>query len=83
MEQYQLPDGRIPIRFGKRRSAYYQRRRGDGEVRYTFSMIKDIRKRPAPKTHEELSQIARERAARLKEADPKHFEKIGSKGGKS
>lgn len=82
MEQYTLPDGRKPIRFGKGRTAYYAKLRGTGEVVYTFSMIKYMKNVRPRRSKEELSKIAKERAANIKKNNSQFFATIGSKGGK-
>lgn len=82
MEEYTLPDGRQPIRFGKGRTAYYAKLRGAGEVVYTFSMIKYMINHRPRLSDEALSTIAKKRAADIKAKDPEFFSKIGTKGGK-
>ena len=82
MEQYTLPDGRVPLRFGKGRTAYYAKLRGAGEVCYTFSMIKYMINNRPRLSADKLSSIAKERAANIKKNDPDFFSKIGTKGGK-
>ncbi len=83
METYALPDGRLPIRFSKRRAAYYLRSDGRGEVRYTFSEIKYMQ-RNRPKVPSRIrSMIAVKRRDTLLEKDPDFYRKIGSKGGKN
>ncbi|MGV9002362.1 MAG: hypothetical protein ACOH18_05420 [Candidatus Saccharimonadaceae bacterium] len=82
MEQYTLPDGRQPIRFGKGRTAYYAKLRGAGEVVYTFSMIKYMINNRPRLTDEALSTIAKKRANGIKLKDPDFFKRIGTTGGK-
>lgn len=82
MEQYTLPDGRKPLRFTKGRSAYYAKLRGAGEVRYTFSMIKYMKNKRPRLTDDELSTVAKERAATIKKTNPAFFATIGGRGGK-
>lgn len=83
MEQYTLPDGRQPIRFGKGRSAYYEKSHGEGEVCYLFSMIKHIQKNRQPLSPEVRSRIAKDRAAKLKAKDPNFYKDIGTIGGRN
>lgn len=82
MEQYTLPDGRKPLRFGKGRTAYYAKLRGAGEVCYTFSMIKYMINHRPRLSKEQLSVIAKQRAAKIQADDPNFFSKIGTAGGK-
>lgn len=81
MSEYQLPDGREPIRFDSGRAAFYPKKRGDGEVRYLFSMIRHIQNNRQRLTPEQRSADARRRAAEQKQKDPEFFSKIGRKGG--
>ena len=81
MEQYTLPDGRQPLRFGKGRTAYYAKLRGAGEVVYTFSMIKYMINNRPRLSDAALSAVAKKRAADLKTKDPDFYSKIGKKGG--
>jgi hypothetical protein len=82
MEDYTLPDGRQPIRFGKARTAYYAKLRGAGEVCYTFSMIKYMIKNRPRLSKEELSAVAKERANNIRKKRPNFYSEIGSTGGK-
>ena len=79
MEHYTLPDGREPLRFDSGRAAFYPRAHGEGEVRYTFSMIKWFQQHRPVKSHEELQRIARERARRLMASDPEYYRNIANK----
>lgn len=82
MEQYQLPDGRLPIRFDKGRAAFYAKTRGTGEVRYTFTMIKYIRNNRPLLSKEQRRAINKETANRLIASDPDFYRKLGRLGGK-
>ena len=82
MEEYALPDGRLPIRFTKRRAAYYERSDGKGEVRYTFSAIKYMREKRPNLPPDVKSEIARKRRDLLLKRDPEFYQRIGSEGGK-
>lgn len=80
--EFTLPDGRKPIRFGKGNTAVYAKLRGTGEVEYTFAMIRYMVANRPRLSSEKLSQIAKQRAEKLKAKDPEFFNKIGHKGGK-
>lgn len=82
LEQYQLPDGRLPIRFDTGNAAFYPRYRGEGEVRYTFSRIRYRQGKGGVMTKEELSDLGKRRAAAILKKDPSFFKRNGSKGGK-
>ena len=61
MEQHphQLPDGRVPLRYGKGRTAVYIKARGEGLVEYPFSMIKYLREHRPRKPIEEVRAVRR------------------------
>ena len=77
-----LPDGRVPLRYGKGRTAIYMKARGEGLVEYPFSMIKYLQKNRPRKPREAVRQVHRELAEKYKQDDPDYFRKLGSKGGK-
>ena len=77
MSDFQLPDGREPIRFGQGRTAYYLKARGEGEVQYTFSMIRWMRSNRHRMTDQELSSLRKNQAKKLLENDPEFYSKIG------
>lgn len=79
---FTLPDGRKPIRFNRGRSAWYKKKRGEGEVMYRLSHIKYLKKLPRL-SEEELKEVARKRVETIKAKDPNHYRKAGSKGGYS
>ena len=81
LEQFRLPDGRMPIRLQSPRSAWYKRLRGDGEVLYTLALVRYFHKRPRL-SKEELSEVARKRVELIKLRDPDHYKKAGRMGGK-
>lgn len=80
LEQFRLPDGRMPIRLHSPRSAWYKRHRGEGEVLYTLALVRYFHKRPRH-SKEELSEIARKRVELIKSRDPDHYKKAGRQGG--
>lgn len=82
MDSYALPDGRTPIRFSKRRAAYYERADGKGEVRYTFTAIKYMQEKRPRMTPEQKAEVARKRRDLLLKRDPEFYHRIGSAGGK-
>lgn len=83
MSDYQLPDGREPLRFDVGRAAFYASKKTEsGEVRYMFSMIKFLRNNRVLLTKEQISAINKRTADKLREKDPDFYKKIGSKGGK-
>ena len=81
LEQFRLPDGRLPVRLNGPRSAWYKRRRGEGEVLYPLAMVRHFHKRPRL-SREELSEVARRRVEYIKSRDPDHYKKAGQRGGK-
>lgn len=80
LEEFRLPDGRLPVRLHSPRSAWYKRLRGDGEVLYQLATVRYSHKRPR-RTKEELSEIARKRVELIKSRDPDHYKKAGRQGG--
>lgn len=82
MDEFQLPDGRLPIRFDDGRAAFYLKARGEGEVRYVFSMIKWMRNNRHRLPEEELRRRRKEQADKLLKKNPNFFKEIGSQGGK-
>lgn len=83
MENFELPDGRVPLRFDKGNAAFYMKARGEGEVRYLFSMIRHMQKNRPRLSDEERSRIAKERAQKIIQKDPNFFKRNGSIGGKN
>lgn len=81
MDNYTLNDGREPLRFDRGRAAFYRKVHGQGEVRYTFSMIKHFQQNRPRLSHEERSALAKSIAQKKLEKDPKWFANIGTAGG--
>lgn len=79
---HELPDGRIPVRYGKGRTAVYMKARGEGFVEYPFSMIKYMQTHRPRKPREVVSAIRRQVAEQHKQDNPDYFRVIGAKGGK-
>lgn len=79
---FQLPDGRVPLRYGKGRTAVYIKARGEGTVEYPFSMIKYLREKRPRKPISEVRAIRLQIAQKHKEEDPDYYKKLGRKGGK-
>lgn len=82
-KDFRLPDGRTPTRFDKGNAAFYKKKRGNGEVRYLFSMIKHIRNNRPLLSKQERSLIAKNNAANIKKKTPDFFAKIGTIGGRN
>lgn len=82
MESYTLPDGREPLRFDKGRAAFYLKSRGEGEVRYMFSMIKYLQHNRPRMSPEAKSELRKAQAAKLLAENPDFYREIGTAGGK-
>ena len=81
LEQFRLPDGRLPVRLNGPRSAWYKRRRGEGEVLYPLATVRYFHKRPRL-TPEELREVALKRVEFIKSRKPDHYAVAGGKGGR-
>ena len=79
---HQLPDGRVPLRYGKGRTAVYIKARGEGTVEYPFSMIKYMQNNRPRKPIEQVRLAHKRVAEQLMQDDPDYFKKLGRKGGK-
>lgn len=79
---HQLPDGRVPLRYGKGNTAVYIKARGEGTVEYPFSMIRYMQANRPRKPLELVRAARKEAAQRHLEKDPNYFRKLGRKGGK-